>query len=407
MGEVIEAEHVGLAKPVVVKLLHPDLSGDPRLIERMRLEAQVLARLSHPNLVTVTDFGRTAEGRTYLAMERLYGRTFRDELAARGPLPPLEALDRVTQALAGLAAAHGAGVVHRDVTLDNLFLCDPDAEGRRSVKVLDFGVAKLVAVGLGAPAPLMFQTEQGVLVGSPRYLAPEQITGRPVDARTDVYAAALVLYTLLAGRGPFDHAAQLGDILRAHTAELPAPPSRHAPGPLPAALDRAVLRALDKDPERRFPSAAAFAAELSRVAAALCGHARDPAPSLPSPPPLPPILLPPISPFPPPLPPRPSTWTPEDLRHPRTLPSPPSPSIPSAVAAGQPALPPRADPTFPGSPDALEGIPELRPLPDGGVSRAADAGGAAWRWRGARLGLLIAGALILGFGLAVLLRPGG
>ncbi|MGK4001866.1 protein kinase [Sorangium sp. So ce1036] len=271
MGEVIEAAHVGLDKPVVVKLLHRDLNREPRSVERMRVEAQSLARLAHPNLVTVTDFGQTAEGRTFLVMERLYGRTMREELAARGALPALEAIDLVEQTLAGLAAAHGAGIVHRDVKLDNLFVCDPDARGRRVVKVLDFGIAKVVAAqGDGrAPAPSLYQTEEGVLVGTPRYLSPEQASGLAVDARTDVYAAGVVLYTLLAGRGPFEHVKPLQDLLRAHAVEVPEPPSRYAPRPVPPELERAIMRALEKRPELRFTGAAAFAGELSRIAAAL------------------------------------------------------------------------------------------------------------------------------------------
>ncbi|WP_437645775.1 serine/threonine-protein kinase [Sorangium sp. So ce362] len=283
MGEVIEAAHVGLDKPVVVKLLHRDLNREPRLVERMRVEAQSLARLAHPNLVTVTDFGRTAEGRTFLVMERLYGRTMREELAARGALPPLEALDLVTQTLAGLAAAHGAGIVHRDVKLENLFVCDADAQGRRVVKVLDFGIAKVVAPrGDGrAPAPSLYQTEEGVLVGTPRYLSPEQACGLAVDARTDVYAAGVVLYALIAGRDPFEHMKRVHELVRAHASEVPAPPSCHAPRPVPPELDRAVMRALEKRPELRFPDAAAFADELSRIAAALSRGA-TPAPTLPT-----------------------------------------------------------------------------------------------------------------------------
>jgi eukaryotic-like serine/threonine-protein kinase len=267
MGEVIEAEHVGLGKPVVVKLLHRDLDREPRVVERMRIEAQALARLAHPNLVVVTDFGQTPEGRTYIAMERLYGRTFREELAARGALPALEALDLVGQALAGLAAAHGAGIVHRDVKLENLFVCDPDPHGRRVVKVLDFGLAKVVAPAgdRRAPAPSRYPTEEGVLLGTPRYLSPEQARGLAVDARTDVYAAGVVLYTLLAGRGPFEHVEPLLDLLRAHVSEVPEPPSRHAPGPIPLDLDRAVMKALEKCPDLRFPDAARFGAELARI----------------------------------------------------------------------------------------------------------------------------------------------
>jgi serine/threonine-protein kinase len=343
MGEVIEAEHVGLAKAVVVKLLHPDLSDEPRLVERMRIEARVLARLSHPNLVAVTDFGQTAGGRTYLVMERLHGRTFREELDARGPLSPLEAIDLAAQALAGLSAAHGAGVVHRDVKLENLFVCDPDAAGRRGVKVLDFGVAKLVAPADGGLSP-GFRTAEGVLVGTPRCLAPEQVACRPVDARTDVYAMGIVLYTLLAGCDPFQHARRLGDLLRAHAAEVPVPPSWHAPWPIPAALERAVLRALEKDPDRRFASAAGFAAELGRVAAAI--WAGEPAAAAPPP-----------------------RWPVTERLDPgaRSFPAP----------AGKAGCPPAPSPSL------------------------------RQRGSGLLLALLLAGALLLGFALAALLRSGG
>ncbi|EYF02083.1 serine/threonine protein kinase [Chondromyces apiculatus DSM 436] len=263
-GDVYEAEHRALAKSVVLKVLHPDLCREPRAVERLRIEAQVLARLSHPNLVEVRDLGQTVEGRSYVVMERLMGRTLREEIEARGKLPVLEAIGYLEQALAGLAAAHGAGVVHRDVKPDNLFVCAPDPSGVRRVKVLDFGAVKLSPAMW--PAHGALRTAQGVLVGSPRYAAPEQVKGRAVDGRTDVYAAGLVLYTLVTGRGPFAPAQRLDDILRAHLTEEPTPPSRFAPE-IPPALDRIILRALEKDPERRFPGAAAFAAELARVAA--------------------------------------------------------------------------------------------------------------------------------------------
>jgi serine/threonine-protein kinase len=232
----------------------------------MRVEAQALALVQHPNLVAVHDLGRTPGGRAYLVMERLYGRTISDELRARGTLPPAEAIDYVCQALAGLGAAHAAGIVHRDVKPANLFLCDWE-NGRRAVKVLDFGIAKVMsAAQRGALAPLAFPTERGVVLGTPRFLSPEQARGGAVDARTDIYAMGAVLYWMLAGRGSFEPAGGLREATGEGAPEPPCPPSAWAPGIVPPELDAAVLRALAQRPEDRFASAAAFARELLRIA---------------------------------------------------------------------------------------------------------------------------------------------
>ncbi|MDC3958115.1 protein kinase [Polyangium jinanense] len=267
MGDVVEAEHVALGKRVVVKLLQERHANRPDYVDRMRIEAQALAKLTHPNLVQVTDFGQTAEGRTFLVMERLHGRNLREELEQRTFFPVAEAIDVVRQALAGLAAAHDAGVVHRDVKLDNLFLCDAPNGERRLVKVLDFGVAKVIGVaGDSTPLPLAFPTAEGVAMGTPRFFSPEQARGRPVDGRADLYAVGMVLYTLLAGRGPFDHITTLLELTRAHAFQVPESPSRYATQALPAGLDAIVLKALAKEPADRFATARTFAAELERVA---------------------------------------------------------------------------------------------------------------------------------------------
>lgn len=267
MGEVVEAEHRALGKRVVVKLLHRDLAARADLVDRMRVEAQTLARLAHPNLVAVTDFGETVDGRPYFVMERLVGCTFREELAARGALPPAEAADYVVQALRGVAAAHAVGVIHRDLKLENLFLCEG---APRTVKVLDFGIAKVLTTAAdGAPDPLAFPTQSTQAVGSPRFLSPEQARREPVDERADVYGMGLVLYALVAGRGPFDHHRSVADILVAHAVETPQPPSALAPQPLPAALDALVLRALEKDPAARFQSANELAEALAALAPSL------------------------------------------------------------------------------------------------------------------------------------------
>ncbi len=269
MGEVVLAEHLGLGKRVVVKLMHEDLAKDPALVKRMQIEARTLAALASPYIVQVTDFGQTATGRTYIVMERLVGRTLGAELSARGALPAAEAIGYVVQVLAGLEAAHAAGIVHRDIKPENVFLCDATKDAPRMVKILDFGVAKVLDVDAEVHRPALprLVTEEGGIVGTPRVVAPEQALGKPVDARTDVYAAGLLLYTAIAGRGPFAHLKDATELLKANVMERPAPLSTLAP--IPPALDAAVQRALEKRPADRFPSAEAFAVELRRIAAEL------------------------------------------------------------------------------------------------------------------------------------------
>jgi serine/threonine protein kinase len=264
MGEVLEAEHVTLNRRVVVKLLLPAFAEDAAMADRLRLEAQAAAGLAgHPNIVEVVDFGRTPGGRPYLVMERLVGRTLRQELRARGPWPVAEAIGLARQLLCGLGAAHRAGLVHRDIKPDNLLLCDRGADGQRRLKILDFGIVK-VSRGRG-PAPLALPTAEGMAIGTPRFLAPEQAKGGPIDSRADLYAAGCVLFWMLTGRDPFQHHVGLFPLLHAHVNEPPRPPSAAARQPISAALDRVVLRALAKKPEDRFCNAEAMMAALDAL----------------------------------------------------------------------------------------------------------------------------------------------
>jgi serine/threonine-protein kinase len=264
MGEVIEAEHITLKRRVVVKLLLPAFAEDAGMADRLRLEAQAAASLGgHPNIVEVLDFGKTPAGRPYLVMERLQGRTLREELRARGAWPVAEAIGLARQLLHGLAAAHGAGLIHRDIKPDNLFLCARGADGQRRLKILDFGIVK-VAAGRG-PAPLELPTSEGMAIGTPRFIAPEQAQGRQVDSRADLYAAGCVLFWLLTGRDPFQHRIGLFPLIHAHVNEPPRPPSAVARQPISAALDRLVLRALAKQPDDRFSNAEAMTAALDAL----------------------------------------------------------------------------------------------------------------------------------------------
>ena len=268
MGLVVEAEHLALGSLVVVKLLHQALAQRADFVDRMRIEAQALARLRHPNLVAVTDFAVTPAGIPFLVMERLSGHTLADERARRGALSLEEAIDIAQQTLAGLGAAHEAGIVHRDIKAANLFLCGGPG-GRRTVKLLDFGIAKVLASAPSgrAPQPLRYPTAEGVTVGTPRCLSPEQARGGSVDARTDVYAAGVLLYSLLVGVGPFDHIRGSMELLHAHVSVAPIPPSRRATQPIPPGIEAAVMRALAKRPEDRFAGAAEFAAALAQASA--------------------------------------------------------------------------------------------------------------------------------------------
>lgn len=268
MGEVFLAEHIALGSRVVVKLLHAELSSKNTLVDRMRIEAQACARLNHPNIVRVTDFDRTPSGRPYFVMEYLPGKALGDLVKERGGfLPVAEAVDVVLQSLEGLSAAHAQGLVHRDIKLDNLFVCEAAAPGAKPlVKILDFGVAKVLdGAGSDAPAQLAVPTGTGVVVGTPRFFAPEQARGKPLDARADIYAMGLVLYSLLAGRGPFDEAKNITEMAKAHVFKAPEPPSHFAKQAIPDKLDAIVLRAIAKKPEQRFQSASEMSAMLSRV----------------------------------------------------------------------------------------------------------------------------------------------
>jgi serine/threonine-protein kinase len=257
MGDVYLAEHTRLKRMVVVKLLRRHL--DAAHLDRFRLEAQALAQIRHDNVVDVVDFDTSPDGRPFLVMEYLEGMPLGDYLERRGGfLPVAEALAIAQQAAAGLHAVHAVGVVHRDIKPGNLFRGE---NGR--VKLLDFGVAKLVDAIAGV-RPLDQPTRDGMVLGTPKYMAPEQALGREVDARTDLYSLAIVLYRMLTGTTPFERHREVTALMEAHVIEPPPPPSRVAKQPLPAGLDAVVVKALAKRPQDRFPSALELGAALLR-----------------------------------------------------------------------------------------------------------------------------------------------
>ncbi len=256
MGTVYLVEHEQTLRQVVAKVIHRNLLSDAKTMDRFRLEAQSLGQLEHPHIVSVEGSGTTSDGRPFIVLEYLRGHTLNDELR-EGPVSVRRALHYADQYLSALEAAHRSRIVHRDFKPANIFVVDGTDEADY-VKVLDFGLAKILPdAPTDAPSPLMAPTTEGIIVGTPRYMSPEAALGVPVDERADVYAAALVLYSSLAGRGPFDHFSSK-EFLGAQVHIEPEPPSHHAKSRLSPELDSIVLRALSKDPKKRFASARAF-----------------------------------------------------------------------------------------------------------------------------------------------------
>lgn len=250
MGSVYEVEHCELGKRFVLKALLRSLADRDDLGVRLRNEWRALGRLEHQNIVSVTDAGVTSTGVPYYVMERLLGETLATRLRREVRLPLVDALRIASEVLEGLSAAHRIGVVHRDVKPPNIFL----VTGRQT-KLLDFGIAKVLD-------PKASQiTGRGITLGTPRYMAPEQATGDPIDARTDLYAAGLILYEMISGAGPFDTARDANELFLAHVAR--EPPSLIASFPeVPLALEQLVKRLLAKRVEERPSDASVVAGEL-------------------------------------------------------------------------------------------------------------------------------------------------
>jgi serine/threonine-protein kinase len=262
-GAVYEAVHRDLGKRFAVKVLLPVYAEDRMAFQRLELEARALGHLRSRHIVEVSDFGHTEDGRPFFVMPLLAGRTLAQEIRERGCLPPVEAAALILELLAGLDVAHRAGLVHRDVKPDNLFLCDEEGGGR-VLKILDFGVAKVLP-GAGGVEPPALRSQEGAICGTPRFIAPEQAMGREVGPATDLYGAGLVLYEMLTGRDPFQHVSGLVQLLEAHVVEEAPPPSAVAHQPIEPALDDVVMRALAKRPQDRYASAAELAAALTQA----------------------------------------------------------------------------------------------------------------------------------------------
>ncbi|MCB9614148.1 MAG: serine/threonine protein kinase [Sandaracinus sp.] len=258
-GVVYRASREGDAKPYAVKVLNEALGHIKSLRRRFEREARALSRLTHEHIVDIADFGVT-EDAVFIAMEFLSGDTLEDRLQ-RAPLDPAEALRLMRQILEGLAFAHEQQIVHRDLKPANVFLVEKPGEASSWAKILDFGLAKFLSIDeLSQEGTL---TRKGRVVGTPAYMAPEQITGVSLDVRADVYAAGVLLFELLADRRPFDYDRR-SQLLRAHLFEpIPKLSDVRAELEVEPALEAIVRRALAKDPAERFPDARAFLQALA------------------------------------------------------------------------------------------------------------------------------------------------
>jgi tRNA A-37 threonylcarbamoyl transferase component Bud32 len=255
MGAVYEAIDERLDRRVAIKVLLQDLVEDRTIAARFEREARAAARLSHPSIVQVFDFGIAADGAAYLVLERVVGRTLATILGTEGRVAPARAADIVEQALGALATAHASGIVHRDIKPPNLMVVASGVGDRELVKVLDFGIAQLKT---GTAYTRL--TSTGMILGTPAFMAPEQARGEATDARVDVYAMGVVLYCLLTGVSPF-HSRDIAEVVMRVLEHTPPRADAIAPG-VPPSLAAIAERAMQKRAEHRFPSADAFALAL-------------------------------------------------------------------------------------------------------------------------------------------------
>ena len=263
MGEVYKVAHTWLGATRVIKVVHPQISGNEDANARFLREARAATKVQHPNVATLHDFSGLPDGSHYMVWEFIDGENLAQRLRARGTLPPREAMNIVIQALHGLEAVHRAGIIHRDISPENLMLTREGA-----VKVIDLGVAKLDDTSEVA------STRTGIFVGKLRYASPEQLgflpEGEKIDVRTDLYSIGMVLYELLMGRPPYE-AKSPHEYFLLHARDEQQRRSVELPLDMPGgpALREVLDRALDRDRNRRFASAAEFAAALEQVAASV------------------------------------------------------------------------------------------------------------------------------------------
>jgi serine/threonine protein kinase len=258
MGTVYKATQLNLERPVAIKIMRSDILSNPVAIERFKREALAIARLKHPRIVAIYDYGIAPEVGAYIVMEHLEGVSLNAEVRERKRIPLEQAIRWMRQICQAVAVAHSAGVIHRDLKPHNIFL-EATQDGP-FVKVLDFGLAKLQRTSDQSGGSL---TKSGTLVGSPPYMSPEQCEDLPLDAQSDIYSLGCVFFEMVAGRPPYVGSSPI-DTLVKHMNEVPKPPSHYAPD-IPPPVDAVLLKALAKHKKDRYDSAAEFGQVLASV----------------------------------------------------------------------------------------------------------------------------------------------
>jgi len=256
MGAVYRARHLSMDRPVAIKFLQQRLVEDEAARVRFHTEARAAVKLCHPNAVSVTDFGQTAEGVVYIVMELLEGRTLREILSREAPLETARAISIMLQASDAVAAAHDAGIIHRDLKPSNILITQ-SADQPAAVKVLDFGIATFSADD-DEDATAVAHTN--TIIGTPRYMSPEQHNGNDLTPAADVYSLGVILYEMLSGMVPFSGSTP-AEIAQKH-ANNPPHPLREIVAGIPGEVEHDVMHALEKQPADRPPNAGAFRREL-------------------------------------------------------------------------------------------------------------------------------------------------
>jgi serine/threonine protein kinase len=263
MGSVYKASQPAMNRMVGVKILHPKLNSRKDLVARFRREARAMSHLSHPNSTKVFLYGALEDGSLYIVMEFLEGKNLNQTVRSEGPFSVARALPILIQVCGALDEAHKAGIIHRDMKPENIFICQQGSL-RDYPKVLDFGLAKVTEREM-RPGSLVL-TQEGMVFGTPEFMSPEQAQGTPLTPASDIYSLAVILYEVLTGKLPFEGKGAM-DFIQLHVNGKPIPLNERVPGlTFPPLLGEVLLRALEKKPHDRFASAADFAAAMKAVA---------------------------------------------------------------------------------------------------------------------------------------------
>jgi serine/threonine-protein kinase len=262
MGAVYKAQQPSMDRFVAVKILHSKFTNRKDLVSRFRREARAMSHLTHPNTAKVYLYGQLDDGACYIVMEHLEGKNLGQMVRHEGPLEPTRAISVLLQACAALEEAHQKGIVHRDLKPENIFLCNQGGI-RDYVKVLDFGLAKVTEREMRPGS--MILTQEGMVFGTPEFMSPEQAQGKILDARSDIYSLAVILYELITGKLPFDARSPM-EFVTLHVQATPIPLASRAPSrPFPPGLQAVLDKAMSKHAEDRYQTAGEFAAALQSV----------------------------------------------------------------------------------------------------------------------------------------------